>query len=293
MKRFFPGTRLTGLPLPMHLLLTVCLVIAGIPAAQGSAVIFSDNFSGSNLDPAWQVLPGQGSYSMVGDLRYNQEGPLSAPSGWGTTSLSLALPFTGLHWQADIEAKHTLMWLTSGNYTGPSNPMPSGSSGAQQSRVQMAFDPVTAGDRSALGGSNTAGFVRGVDAWYGSNYLTAFYDGTYVDNLQNPSDMMIQNNVADGTYWYRFIRDGGLLSIAYSYDGVNYFTAISQALQNPLDDANTLVLSGETYLSVGSYTDFQSVRILDTTVPEPGTSGLIGAGLLLIPIIRRRSRQRA
>lgn len=256
-----------------------------------AGTIFYDDFSGSTLNAAWQVLPGQGTYSLVGDLRYVNQGPASAPAGWSTTSLSLALPFTGTNWEADIKASFSLDWLSSGSYTGPPVPNYLNSSGAQAPQVMMSFDPVTAGDRSALAGGTSADFNRGTDAWYGYDDLYASYGSTSVLGLINPADAWITNNITGGTYWYQFIRNGGTLTMNYSYDGVNYFTALSAPLANPSGSYNELVLSGTTYSTAGSFADYYYVDIT-SPVPEPSTWGLLGLGLLgLVWAGRRRARQ--
>ncbi|MGH9396527.1 MAG: hypothetical protein ACRD18_06720 [Terriglobia bacterium] len=48
------------------------VVVAVLSANTARAdTIFSDNFTSTTLNPAWQVLPGQGSYSVGGgQLRY-------------------------------------------------------------------------------------------------------------------------------------------------------------------------------------------------------------------------------
>lgn len=269
------------------------LTLAGTNSAVAT-VIYSDNFSGPTLNPAWQVLSGQGTYAMVGDLRYSNQGPQSSPGGWATTSMSLSLPFTGTNWQADVTATYSLQWGSSGNYTGPSVPSPGNSSGAQAPQVIMSFDPITEGNRTGLSGpGNYADFYRGVDAFYGSNVMEAFYGATTVPGLINPADLMINNNVAGGTYFYRFGRNGGTLTMLYSYDGLNYFTALTTALSNPLSNFNQLLLSATTFSSAGSFTDFTNVTITDTTIPEPGAFTLIASALLVLPLLRRVARGRA
>jgi hypothetical protein len=277
------------------LLLSAAAFVSG-PAMAAS--IFSDNFSGATIDPAWQLLAGQGSYSMVGDLRYNNQGPLSSPSGWSTTSLSLAYTFAGTEWEIDTVSTSHLAWCTSGSYTGPAMPNFGCSSGAQHSLVFVSFDPFTAADRTAYAGSNIALFDRGIDAWYGSNSLSASYGVTNTSGLLEPSDSGISSNIAGGTYWYQFIRNGGTLTMKYSSDGVHFNTAFSTPLANPANPFNELVLSGQTYWNVGSYSDFTSVNIFSPDgivispdgVPEPTTFGLFGLGLLALAGIRRTKR---
>jgi hypothetical protein len=87
---------------------------------------------------------------------------------------------------------------------------------------------------------------------------------------------------ADGTYWFRLIRSGGTITMKYSSDGVNYLTALTATLADPLDPYNELLLDGITHSSAGSFTDYDFVQI--SSVPEPGglilmTLALIGVGL--------------
>ncbi len=148
--------------------------------------------------------------------------------------------------------------------------MGSGSVGAQRPDVLVTFSPVTEGDRSAFNTTDYANFDRGVDAYYGSNYLSAGYGATSNGSLLNPADTDISNNIADGTYWLRIIRNGGTLYMNYSYDGVNYMNGITTTLDNPSDPFNELVLSGTTFLTASSYADYSFVTI-QSTAPEPGS----------------------
>jgi len=277
----------------LHLLSTLLVLFAmlGAVTAKADSIIYSDNFSGSTLNPAWQVLPGQGTYSLNGDLRYYNQGPLSSPTVWDTTSLALALPFNGTNWVLDTEATYSLNWCTSGNYTGPSTPNQTCSSGAQDPQVIVSFAPVTASDRSALADStNFADFSRGTDAWYGADYLSASYGGASVTNLLSPADSSITGNIAGGTYWYQFVRNGGMLTMSYSTDGINYNTALTVSLADPSNPFNELLFSGSTYLTVDSFTDYHDVTITAlSSAPEPATWSLVLGGVLIFgPVAMRR-----
>ena len=267
--------------------------------AAGSAratVVFSDSFTEATLNPEWQVLGGQGSYTMTGSsLRYFNDGPLSSPTTWSTTSMALALPFTGTRWTATIEATYNLYWLLPGygSYNGPAQPTYSGSPGAQEPRVLMAFAPVTAGDRSALTNpNNVATFARNIDPYYGSDTLTAQYGGSTSANLLTPAEMMITNTIADGTYWLQFTRNGGSLTMSYSTDGTNYQTAYSAMLADPSNDYNELLLTGLTYLTAGSFTDYKNLTITaPDAVPEPASIGLLVTVVAALGLrIRRKAR---
>jgi hypothetical protein len=156
----------------------------------------------------------------------------------------------------------------------------------------VSFSSVTESDRSALGYGHSADFERVIDAWYGNNELTAGYETTESQNLVNPAGTWINNNIADGTYWYQFIRTGGTLAMNYSYDGVDYATAFSAPLANPSGSFNELVLSGTTFSTAGSYTDYSLVTIksLDA-VPEP--SGFVPLALCLAGAGVKRFRRKA
>ena len=273
---------------------TAAVVLAATAHSGLASTIFSDNFTGPSLNPAWEVLPGQGAYTVGSGLQYYNQGSLSSPSGWSTTSLSLALPFTGTEWELDMKATYNLDWCLQGyacsNYTGPSVPTATGSAGAQRPQVIVSFDPVTAGDRSALAGTNYADFDRGVDAFYGDNHFIASYGGNSTGNLLNPADATITDNVADGSYWLQVIRDGGTITMNYSYDGVHYFNALTEQLSNPAGTYNELILSGTTYLTDGSFTNFANVDIT-TPAPEPSSMVLLTLSIASVAIARRKLRR--
>ncbi len=264
-----------------------------------ATVVFSDNFTEATLNPSWQVLGGQGSYTLTGSsLRYFDDGPQSSPTGWSTTSLALALPFTGTQWTATIQATYNLYWLLPGygSYNGPAQPTTTGSPGAQTPEVLMAFAPVTAGDRSALTNPNNVALLsRNIDPYYGSDTLLAGYGYSGSANLLTPAEMTITNTIADGTYWLQFIRNGGSLSINYSTDGVTYQTAYSATLADPTSDYNELLLTGVTYLTAGSYTDYRDLTITtpDAPVPEPGSIALLCTVVAALGLrMRRKARPR-
>ena len=270
-----------GLQVPIRLIAmgpSCILLFAGLNltttrVAFADNVIFNDDFNGSSLNPAWQILPGQGSYSLTnGQLQYFNAGSQASTTGWFSPALTLGLSFTGTSWEIDTKAQYHLNWLdTSG-----------GSSGAQGPEVLVKFAPGTV--TSGYGGPNYAGtdfavIERDIDAYYNSNILAAYY-GTAVNNdFLNPADKTIQNNVADGTYWYKIIRNGGTLTINYSTDAVNYSTALSAALFDPSSSYNDLLLGGITFSTVGSYTNYDYVTIT-SAAPEPSSIFLFGLGVV-------------
>lgn len=230
---------------------------------------FTDDFNESALNPAWQVLQGQGSYSLGGgQLTYYNVGPVASTTGWYNPALTLALPFTGTNWKIEIKATYSLDWCTFGNtYTGPPVPNYTCTSGAQGPQVAVSFSPGAIGNNYA--GSDYALIERNIDAYYGSNTLSAYYGAVSNTNLLNTADTAIQNNIADGTYWYQIIRNSGTLTINVSYDGVNYNTAFSTPLANPSGTYNELLLGGITYSTAGSYTDYSYVHITGTCPVNP------------------------
>ncbi|MGH9664069.1 MAG: hypothetical protein ACRD9L_06580, partial [Bryobacteraceae bacterium] len=262
------GRLAISLPLMLALALGAGNVLA-------ETVIFSDDFTGPNLNAAWQVLPGNGSYSLAGgQLRYFNDGPQASTTGWLSPALTLALPFTGTNWEIQTKATYSLQWLdSSGN-----------SSGAQGQEVLVKFNPSVT--TSSFGGPNYAGtdytvIERDIDAYYGANYLSASYGAVYNGNLLNPADATVTNNIADGTYWYDIIRDGGALTIKYSNDGVNYANAFSTTLSNPSSSYNELLLGGNTWATVGSHADYDYVHITGA-VPEP--SGFVPLALCFVAV---------
>src|SRR6266436_1824140 len=66
----------------------------------------------------------------------------------------------------------------------------------------------------------------------------------------------IVNNITGGTYWYQFVRNDGTLTMNYGYDGVHYSTALSSPLAHPASTFNELLLTGTTYLTNNSFTDY-------------------------------------
>lgn len=230
---------------------------------------FTDNFSGPTLDPAWQVLPGQGSYTVGGGvLRYYNDGPVASSTGWYNTALTLALPFTGRNWKMEIQAKYNLFYVfPGGNATGGQGP-----------EVLVKFSPDFAPGgygTPSYAGYDFAVIERDIDACTGcnpANYLFAGYGAVGNSNLLNPADAGTPppNNIGGGTYWYQIIRQAGMLTLNVSYDGTNYFQAFSAPLSNPSSTFNELLIGGITFLTAGSYTDYGPVTI--TSLETPATT---------------------
>jgi hypothetical protein len=300
MKRSLRKTRaaLTGAAnkLLLSLLLLVAALVSFCVNVAQAGTIFSDNFMASTLNPAWQVLPGQGAYAVGGGkLRYFDDGPVASTTGWYNPALTLALPFTGTDWAIDIKSTYSLDWCLSGSYSGPPNPNQGCSSGAQGPEVLVKFNPGVI--QSSFGGPNYAGsdfavFERVIDAYYGANALSAAYGSVSNGNLLNSADTNLNNNIADGTYWLQIIRNGGTLTMNVSYDGTHYLTALSTPLADPSSSYNELLLGGITYLSAGSYTDYSYVDITaPSAAPEPRTFLLTAVCLVSLAAgwLRRKS----
>jgi hypothetical protein len=203
-------------------------LLPGANKAMADISLFSDDFTGPSLNAAWQVQSGNGAYSLNGgDLRYVNQGFGSSPSGWYSTSEALFVPFTGTDWELDTKATYNLGYLDNLGQ----------SSGAQRSTLIVSFDQISTYN-------SVASFERGVDAWYGENRMSAGVGAIATSNLLNPADATINNNVAGGTYWYQIIRHGGDLTMNYSYDGINYFNALSTVLVDPSNPYNELLLTG-------------------------------------------------
>jgi len=274
------------------ILFSMCLVLfcnveVG-PAAAQTALPFSDNFQSSTLNPAWQLLPGQGSYTVGGGhLRYYSDGPDAATTGWYYPALTLALPFTGTNWTIETKATYSLVWNICESYTGPPAPLQNGcSSGAQGPEVLVSFSSGTT--TSVDGGPNYAGsdvafLQRIIDPWYGADTLSAFYGAASSANVLTPADATIENNIADGTYWYRITRNGGTLTISVSSDGANYTLALSTTLSNPTGTYNKLLLGGTTFSTAGSYTDYSYVHITGNGT-SPGVPVAEGIGATWIQV---------
>lgn len=256
-------------------LLLLALLFVSIGTAAASNIVFEDDFSGSTLNPAWQIGTGNGSYQLTGgNLRFYNQGPLSSAAGWSTVALNLNIPFNGTQWEADTKATYHLVWLNArGN-----------SSGAQGPQILVSFN-------STSPFTNYGGFERVIDAWYQSNDLMAWYNNNSVTGLVNPADTPVINNVADGTYWLQFIRNGASFSMNYSFDGQNYHNALTTTLTDPNNPYNDLMISATTWETVGSYTDYDFVRIQTTgsQVAEPTTLSLIASSLVFIFLKKKRS----
>src|SRR5207237_810585 len=92
---------------------------------------------------------------------------------WSSPALTLALPFTGTNWKIEIKGTYSLNWCTSGTYTGPAAPNFTCSSGSQGPEVLVKFNPGVIGNNYA--GSDYTVIERVIDAWYGTNSLSASY----------------------------------------------------------------------------------------------------------------------
>ena len=105
------------------------------------------------------------------------------------------------------------------------------------------------------------------------------------------ADSSINNNVADGTYWYRIARNGGNITVSYSGDGSQYAAALSADLTDPANPFNELILTATTFETANSFTVYDHVNIASTSsAPEPGGFTLMALGAACIGLGRFRRK---
>lgn len=238
------------------------------PARCGT--IFDEEFSGTTLDPAWQVTSGPGSYSLTanpGSLRYNMVGPLTAadwsgaPSGAWTPGLELSRSFSGSDWTLDTQVTYSLNW--------------NADAGAQRPYFVIQFGSGT-GDYLAID--------RGIDQWYGSNQLEAeLYSNNTVAgsdyNMLDPTDTVQSNGWLLHSYTLEVQRHSDNISVSYSFDGTTFFDAFTASITPGTSGTQQVILDGTTYLSAGSYADWNYIRAgtsADNAAPEPASLLLVG-----------------
>ena len=134
---------------------------------------------------------------------------------------------------------------------------------------------------------NNAGFGGDVDNWLITPELsllshTEFYfDTRTAGNFPGDSLELLYNNTGS-TNIADFVSIGWVPA-AYPTDWTTFYGV----LDGPLQNARFAFHYHVTDTSVnGDYIGIDSVHV--TSVPEPGTLALLGAGLLLVPMMRRR-----
>ncbi|MCZ7358032.1 MAG: DUF2341 domain-containing protein [Candidatus Methanoperedens sp.] len=226
---------------------------------------FFDDFSSPILDSSWQVLSGQGSYSLTdnpGYLKYILQGPLSHGGGWTgqgcsggwCPSLSLVRPFDGDNWILRTKVTYNF------NYPG---------TGAQSQKLIIPL---------GNGISDYLLIDRGTDQWYNYNDITVYLvnnDTNLVNknNLVAPDDI-VNNGWVRHTYWYEVTRNGQQIALRYSYDGTNYLDVFSATLTTPVEATQRVVISSTVWATAGSYADWDYIYARKYTSPDL----LVGVG---------------
>jgi len=237
--------------------LVVCLLIIAtvfaisFESAEG-ATGFREDFSDPILDPSWQILSGLGSYSLTdrpGYLRYYLMGPRAhasgwqgiGVSGWWSPSLTLIRPFEGTDWVLKAKATYNLRWY---------------GTGAQGQNFWIAFGEGT---------DDYLHIYRGVDQWYGANYMLAqlVSDGISValrEDLRAPDDVVIADWLRY-TYWFEVTRKGQEITVRVSYDGTNYFHVFTASLISPVGSSQRAIISANVWTTAGSHVDWDYIYV--------------------------------
>jgi hypothetical protein len=267
------------------------VIIALLLAQQAEG--FQEDFSNTQLDPAWQVVqtvPGLGSYSLTdnpGNLRYNLVGYLAYSGGWVNNysigswrpSMTLIRPFDGDNWILETQVTYNLHQRIG-----------SSSTGAQGSNLYIVF---------GNGSKNYISIYRVVDYWYSASRLDmaiANSNGTpvsyYNDSLRAPDDTD-KNEWLRYTYWYRVERNGEKVSIWLSYDGTTYEKITSLILPSTVEKTQRVIIDEALWNQAGSYADWDYIHITSTPtppVPELPTFVLSGFGIISLLFFAHRKK---
>lgn len=267
----------------------VMTLIMFVVSAIAQAEVLTENFSNASLDiPPWQVISGQGNYSLTanpGYLRYNLEGPQSRPDGWRTgitntwnPSLNLILPFDGDYWTLNTKITYNLHACSGSSCSFDSN---TGSNGAQGTGFYIAF-----------GNDDFLDFGRGVD-WWGSTKTNLHQANLTSGNtvIESSGSMLAADdtlNIEGGgngawarySYWYEIERNGQEITFLYSNDGVNYTTGLTASMTTPIGSTQKFILGANVWTTAGSYADLDYVNV--NVVPEPISSILFVTGGALL-----------
>lgn len=249
-------------------LFSAILAIQLIALASG----FWEDFSTPALDPAWQVLPGLGTYSLTdrpGYLRYYLMGPRAHPNAWmgigesggWSPSLTLIRPFEGDTWTLKAKATYNLRWY---------------GTGAQYQELLIAWDT-----------QNWVRIMRGTDQWYGTNTLNAYLVsngvwGIFDIEMKAPDDIVVEDWLRY-TYWFEVVREGQNIKVRCSYDGTDYFTAFSGSSVVPVTPTQKVIITANVWTTAGSYVDWDYIYVTPLAVTatvdiDPNTLNLKSNG---------------
>jgi hypothetical protein len=241
------------------------ILIVGILSMLSGSVydqIFTEDFSTPQLDPAWQVVqtvPGLGGYSLTdnpGYLRYYLTGWLGYSGGWTlnyqsigwTSSLTLLRQFDGENWILRTKADYNLHArdMNTGNSTG-----------VQGQKLFIALGEET---------NDYLYIYRAVDWWYSYNALVMglVSNGVEVAHFDGVPSPIGIDGWARETYLYEITRNGQEITVRFSNDGINYATAFSASLTEPVTATQRAIIDMCVYLPFGSYVDWDYIHV------EPG-----------------------
>ncbi len=220
---------------------------------------FQEDFSTPQLDPPWQVVqtvPGLGRYSLTdnpGYLRYYLEGWLGYAGGWSNgyqnlpsgwrPSLTLIRPFDGENWSLRTKVNYNLHAHIGGSSTGGQGP-----------NLQIAF------------GEDMNDYLyiyRAVDWWYSNNSLTMelVSNGVAVAHFDGAPSPIGGDGWVRETYWYEITRIGREITVRFSNDGINYTTAFSALLTEPVTTTQRAIIDMILWNGAGSYVDWDYIYV--------------------------------
>ncbi len=177
-----------------------------------------------------------------------------ASGGWNP-SLTLIRPFDGEKWNLTAKVNYNLRAHISGSSTG-----------AQGQGFWIAFGE----------GTNDYLYIyRGVDWWYKSNVLTMelVSNGAGVANFSGTPSSIGADGWVRESYWYEITRNGEKITVLFSNDGINYNTAFSALLTEPVTTTQRAIIDMNLWNGVGSYVDWDYVQVepaptdIQTTTP--------------------------
>jgi len=264
------------------------LGILFLSQAAWCGTIFDEEFSGTTLDPAWQVTSGPGSYSLTTDpgyLRYNLAGPQTTAWGWTglptggwTPGLQLTRAFAGSDWTLDAQVTYSLNW--------------NANAGAQRPYLFIQFGSGT-GDYLAID--------RGIDQWYGANWLEGelYNNKTLVASnysMLDATDTVQSNGWLLHSYTLEVQRHGDNVNVSYSFDGSTFLSAFTASIAPGTSATQNIILGATTYTTAGSYADWNYIRAdtsVNTSTPEPASCLLVGLVLGGATLARARRKRAA